>query len=270
VDGESSLTKTLDGASYFSRHGVKMHVRAPGQHAHTIERRGGMFRTTLHAMEEQLERDGITNVPLDVLVGEAVFAGNALVSVNDTTPYHAVYGRVPRVLPNCLPPDTPDLDDEATRGMPGYDRHSHRVREVALQKMIQGTAEARVLRAAHAHTRPAAHDHEWVVGEQIDFYREHTKDAPGWNGPATICDLTQVTHGTIRVRWQSRILNVKAGWVRRHQSFWCMLAAPAVCTHGAAMQGVRTFSISIGQLNADDNRIYPESRTLVATVTHQR
>ena len=64
-----------------------------------MERRGALLRDTVHRIDAQLKRDGI-DIPFKIRVGEAVFARSALLTVNNTTPYNAVYGRVPHLLPN--------------------------------------------------------------------------------------------------------------------------------------------------------------------------
>lgn len=87
--------------SYLKRHGITIRLRAPGQHARMLERRGALVRHTMHTSEEQLRKEGIT-VTIRQLLAEAVFAGNALVSVGGVTPYNARLGRQPRILPDIL------------------------------------------------------------------------------------------------------------------------------------------------------------------------
>ena len=51
----------------------------------------------IHRIEEQLKLEGLT-YPFDLILSEAIFAGNALLTVNGSTPYNSLYGRVPRIL----------------------------------------------------------------------------------------------------------------------------------------------------------------------------
>ena len=38
-------------------------------------------------------------MPFESILAECVFCGNAMLTVNNSTPYNAVYGRVPHILP---------------------------------------------------------------------------------------------------------------------------------------------------------------------------
>ena len=80
--------------------GIKFTPRAPQQHTRIVERRGALFRDVIHRTDAQLEIEGLLDIPFEYRLAEAAFAGNALVTVNNTTPYNAVYGRVPSLLPN--------------------------------------------------------------------------------------------------------------------------------------------------------------------------
>ena len=47
------------------------------------------------------------DVPFKQVLSDAVFCGNAMLSINGTMPYNAVYGRVPLLLPDMnLPIET--------------------------------------------------------------------------------------------------------------------------------------------------------------------
>ena len=103
----STLTENAFAQKYFLRLGIQCHVRAPNMHARYIERRGALFREAIHKIDSQLRKDGIT-LPFEAVVAEAVFAGNALLTVNGSSPYNAVFGRVPRILPGMDQIDAPD------------------------------------------------------------------------------------------------------------------------------------------------------------------
>ena len=49
-----------------------------------------------------------------VRLGEATFAGNAVVTINATTPYNAAYGRAPRLLPSWDMIENEVLDSQST------------------------------------------------------------------------------------------------------------------------------------------------------------
>ena len=188
---------------FIARLSIKLKVRARDQHARYIERRGALLRDVLHRIDMEMGHGGLTNVPFKYRLSEAAFAGNALVSVNQSTPYNAVYGRVPKMLSDIEQvPDSGTRDSESLP-YPGLLRHSHRLREIALQQMIEGTARARLGRALNTKTLPAGQIEGYKVGEEVDFYRPpSTKDISGWMGPATVVDVSELSRGHISIRFQ--------------------------------------------------------------------
>ena len=53
-------------------------------------------------------------------MAEAVFAGNALATVRNPTPYNAAYGRVPSLLPNMNQTEgNGELSDPKSMPLPG-------------------------------------------------------------------------------------------------------------------------------------------------------
>ena len=130
-----------------------------------------------------------------------------MLTINNTSPYNAVYGRVPNILPdiNC-----PDAENEGDTPSPGLIRHTHRLREVAVQNIIDGTARARLGRALATRTLPAGEREGYQVGEEVDIYRaQGTKDVSGWHGPATIVDLTNIPRGIISVKSNNVVKDAK-------------------------------------------------------------
>ena len=116
----------------------------------------------------------IHDTPFPQRLSESVFAGNALISINHATPYQGLYGRVPNLLPDI---NAAALD--GTGSLPGTIRHSHRLREIAVQSIVEGTSRARIQRALRTPTLPAA-QLTLHPGDTVDFYREPTqKDLPG-------------------------------------------------------------------------------------------
>ena len=115
-DGEGAIAASEQTQAFLVRKGVKFVTRAPGQHAQYVERRGALLRDVLHRVEGQLKDEGIPELPFEVVLSEAVSCGNALLSLNGSTPYNAVYGRVPLVLPGI---DSLDPPDDSRLGRPG-------------------------------------------------------------------------------------------------------------------------------------------------------
>jgi hypothetical protein len=204
MDGESAVAKALLTASTLSRKGINLVGLAPNQHARIIDRRTALTRLVLNKMDTQLEAEGLLDIPFKHRLAEAVFAGNALISVNRTTPYNAVYGRVPHLLPD-LPvyaqePDSPQMPQ------PGILRNSHRLREIAIQNMVSATAAVRIGTAMGTRSLPTQ-SNDYKVGDQVEYHRPSgRKDLPGWIGPATVVDVSMAERGNIAVRHQSTIL----------------------------------------------------------------
>ena len=191
ADGETGLWSGAI-AHRIKRQGIEMKLRAPQQHARYIERRGAILRATLHVMEEQLEREGLVYA-FPALLAEAIFAGNALVHIGGSTPYQAVYGRQPAMLPPLEIPDMPEREQVGEAG----DRQRAYIREAALQAMIQATSLARINRAAHTRTSPDS-TREFKVGDLVDVFRKPpSKDASGWSGPYRV---TESLPGQVLVR----------------------------------------------------------------------
>ena len=161
-------------------------------------------------------------------LAEAVFCGNALITVNNMSPYNAVYGRVPHILPNINQPNEDDAprDSEAVPN-PGLIRHSARLREIAVQAMIEGTARARLGRAIRTRSLPSGQTSNYQVGDSVDYYRKpSTKDLSGWLGPATVIDVTDLSRGTIGIKFQNNRMNCRLADLRHHLHFLCRMAAP--------------------------------------------
>ena len=97
IDGELGVTSPSAQAK-LKRLGVSVKVRAPGQHARFIDRRGAILHVTLHCMESQIIWEGI-KADMEPLLSEAEFSGNSLVHVGGVTPYQCIYGRSPAMLP---------------------------------------------------------------------------------------------------------------------------------------------------------------------------
>ena len=254
IDGERGIAESFRAGSFLTRLGIKLQPRAPQQHAPHIERRGQLLRDVLHKIDAQLQIEGITDIPFTYRLAEATFAGNALVSVNNTTPYNAVYGRTPNLLPPIDQPNSQDaLQDPNGVPYPGLMRNSHRLREIAIQQMIEGTARARLGRALNTKTLAPGEAENYQVGEEVDFYRPPSnKDVSGWTGPAKVVDVSTYNKGTISISHQGRPIICKLGEVRRHISFLALEAA----THAAITHFYGTLlDIKVIVDKANDNQV---------------
>ena len=63
----------------------------------------------------------------------------------------------------------PDLLGPPRDDQPGPGRFSHRLREAALQKMIESTALARITRAMRTVTSAAGEELDYKIGELVGF-----------------------------------------------------------------------------------------------------
>ena len=110
----------------------------------------------------------MASLPFKSILAEAVFCGNALLTVNGSSPYNAVYGRVPHILPSIDQVDRPLAGDVAEAPLL---RHTHRLREINVQAMIEGSARARLGRALNTRTTMSAQALALHIGDEVGFFR---------------------------------------------------------------------------------------------------
>ena len=179
----------------------------------------------MHCIEEQLRRDEVT-VGIEQLLAEAVFAGNALVTYNGASPYNARFGQQPALLP-----DIHALPDQGTTG-----RNAQRVREVALQKIIESTATARINRAMRTNTTAPGEVQDYRPGELVDFHRPpRSKDTSGWHGPAEVIE-NRPARGQVTIRWNREELVCRYADVRRFIDFPALAYMAGSPGRGAASE----------------------------------
>ena len=166
VDGESALA-SAECAAYLDRHGIKRRPRAPGQHAQYAERRGGLLKEQLNRSCSQLASEGYKigsspgQMPMDSLLAECVFVGNALLSYHGHSPYEAVFGRTPSLLP-----DVTQSVDEPTGTLSLGAREHHRMREIAINAIVECSAQDRINRALNTPARAPAEAHSYKNGDR--------------------------------------------------------------------------------------------------------
>ena len=80
----------------------------------------------------------------------------------------------------------------------------HRIREVALQRIIESTAIARINRAIRSVATVPGEALDLKPGDLVDFHRPaSSKDASGWHGPAKVIRSTP-ERGQVLVKWHGR------------------------------------------------------------------
>ena len=233
MDQETAIQNSAVTTQYFTKKGIDYVPRAKGQQVPYIDRRGALMREIINKMVSQLKIEKI-KMPFARVLSEATFCSNALLTVNNMSPYNAVYGRVPPILPGI---DQVDADNEDLLEHPGLIRHTYRLREIAVEAMIQETAKARAQRALTSRTRPAGQAQEYKKGELVDFHRPpSSKDMSGWIGPAKVLDPDHMNHGTVTIKHLHRPFEVRLGDLRKHLPFLmevcAFLSAYASLSHG--------------------------------------
>lgn len=178
-DGESGLT-TDYAKAHLKRLGVDLKIRAPGQHAQYAERHGALLRIVMHLTEDQCKREGIP-ITMKMLVTQSLFVLNAMTTVGDSSPYNAVLGRQPAILPPLADSTTADGAGDSADG-----RREARIREIAINSMTQASAMARVNRASSARTTSSTQG-KYQPGDLVDYWRKlEGKDTSPWHGPVPV------------------------------------------------------------------------------------
>ena len=118
-----------------------------------------------------------------------------MLTIGGASPYTAVLGRTPALLPDMQAPH----DETGTVA-----RDSQRMREISIQKITETTSRDRVNRALRTITKPAGEEFRYQLGDEIEYWQEPTQKATsGWTGTGVICDLTRLEHGVIGNRTSS-------------------------------------------------------------------
>ena len=191
-DGETGLNDD-ESTEWFQLRGVTKRTSAPNQHTRIVDRKISVLRDAPHKLFTQLHEEGV-QVPFSRGVSEATFAINALTSINGLSPYNAVLGRTPSILPN----EANVMGDTDSGPM---SRHCFRLREVAVQAIAEGSAQERMKRAMNSQTRPSGEQLEFELGSAVDYWRQPlNKETSGWRGPAKVVDLTRLEHGRVGIR----------------------------------------------------------------------
>ncbi|CAE7711800.1 unnamed protein product, partial [Symbiodinium sp. CCMP2456] len=213
ADQEGALSGVAGGA-WMSHRDIKYVPKAKYAHASVVERHNALLRRQVHLLLEQSNEDGL-RVPFSAVLAEAVFAKNALLRINNFTPYEAVLGRTPPLY-DLL---SPEFGEEVAA------RDADRLRGKALRAILQATAESKAQRALKSKSRPSGELLELSAGDQVEFYRvPSNKDLSGWAGPATVVDLLQLDQGQIGIRFQGRYILCRVQDIRRALMFTTFLS----------------------------------------------
>ena len=161
-DGETALDDE-ESTTYFQLRGICKRTAAPRQHIRICDRKIAVMRDALRKLSAQLDEEGL-QVPFSRMCSEITYSLNALTMVNGSSPFTAVLGRMPAILPA----DGAIMHD----GVPdNISRHTHRLREVAVQAIAEGTAKERMRRALRTQTQPSGAQLEYKIGDRVDYWR---------------------------------------------------------------------------------------------------
>lgn len=192
-DREGALNSE-EARVWAARWGFDLLLKPKNAKAWVAERHIDILKQQLRRSLARVREERV-RVPFEHVLSECVLAKNIMLSVDGSSPYHALYGRVPRLLLDFEKVAGASAED-AVGGLPGISRHSQRVREIAVGTMVSASAQRRVDRAMHDKTRPALESLELAVGDHVDFYRKpDTKDISGWRGPAKVTNLSRLQEG---------------------------------------------------------------------------
>ena len=118
-------------SQWLDRWSVQLKTKEPGSHAQIVARHHELFRQIYHRTKAQLKEEKIV-LDKEVFVAECFLVKNLMISVAGSSPYQAVYGRVPPLMAEFEPASETQLDD-TSGGVSGMSRHHHRLREVSVQ-----------------------------------------------------------------------------------------------------------------------------------------
>ena len=97
LDGEIGMRgKDVDDWAMYNQ--VTLKYKAPHQKAWLVERHNALIRSALQRAETQVTKESLC-VSFNVVLGLVTSMHNALVSINNYTPYQALLGRQPALLP---------------------------------------------------------------------------------------------------------------------------------------------------------------------------
>ena len=83
-------------SQWLDRWSVQLKSKEPGSHAQVVERHHELFRQIYHRTKTQLKEEKII-LDKEILVAECFLVQNLMISVAGSSPYQAVYGRVPPI-----------------------------------------------------------------------------------------------------------------------------------------------------------------------------
>ena len=118
----------------------------------------------------------------------------------------------------------------------------HRMQEIAVNAIVECSAQDRIKRTLNTPARAPAEAHAYVPGDFVDLYRHGAGDkhVSFWLGPATPIDASELSHGQATVKWQG--LSVRLQDLRPHLALLVFLVSGTGALHlgkGRALDLIR-------------------------------
>lgn len=273
MDGESCL-KSKGASDWATASEVHLKFKAPRQKAWLVERHNEILRQALHRVESQIKEESLC-CTFEICLATVTFMHNSLIVIGKSTPYQALLGRQPAMLPPLaggmvkhdmsLAPESRIINELSGAGQ----RHIARVREIAAAQIIESTALSRMTQADKGKTVPALERHENEVGDLVDIWFEpQHKEAPGWRGPAKVENVNDDAK-SIAVSFQGRTLFRRPQEVRTHVPYLVFLVG--MFTHRAtAWASLQSYAetmtqgyVTLGMIHKDRWTLTPISRSSI-------
>ena len=136
----------------------------------------------LHKISLQTQKDSLAYLQEErgfrYILSEAVFSKNALLSIGEGTAYSALYGRIPKLLPQIDDVCGIARFDEDENGVMGS-RSVQRLREIAVASAVEAIAGRRLKLAEKSRTTMAGQQMDLKLGEMVEIFKKSPyKDRP--------------------------------------------------------------------------------------------
>ena len=191
----------------------------------TVEKAIDLLKVTMMKLYADLSEAGVP-ITVNELFSEACSAHNELLTFNGVTPNMGVFGRPSRDLYDLCNP-SPSIGNSSPEEAA---EKAVALRHHAKAAVLRTIAEHRLARAQHAHTQSTELAGK-PAGTLVDLYRKPaTKGIPGWRGPASLVDMSELT-GTAIVVWQGRPYVVPLRHVRPHEGVGYLCLHSSSCAY---------------------------------------
>ena len=152
------------------RHQSERHLLPREDHAWIIERHNDILRRTYLRMKDALNAEGIECDDEDIMA-EACYAKNIILNHEGQSPYAGLLGRHPREFANTLDSGASHASD-GDSGKSGVMSNTVRIRELALESILDSMVKERFERAKKTNAKPTGELLDLALNELVDIWRE--------------------------------------------------------------------------------------------------